>query len=322
MEILGLMELWVSLLELNNYLTSSWKKRFFTKGILNGYYNYVSGSISKGNVSFNVRETTTSSAVIGLNITADNFKANRVVQGTVENSLNVEYLWINTGTTFNNLEFNLQLKKESNSANFVEHQEQAITMPVQQEMLQGDYIDWENEKEIHKWLKVILDGTQNLIQQNTSTDGKYRYAFNILTNLNKQVENCSLLENKAYCDCLKMLGKGETISCIEGFTVINNVLWIYTDGSRLEEFKTKLSNKPITFYIPLVESDKLPFTEEQKAVAKQIKETAHSYKGTTHIFSTDEISPIFDVVYAKDLNTTISNIQALVLNNASEEVNG
>lgn len=197
----------------------------------------------------------------------------------------------------------------NSSSDFVEHQEQTITMPVQQEMLQGDYIDWENEKEIHKWLKVILDGTQNLIQQNTSTDGKYRYAFNILTNFNKQVENCSLLENKAYCDCLKMLGKGETNSCIEGFTVINNVLWIYTDGSTLDEFKTKLANNQMIFYIPLASNDELDFTDEQKVVAKKIKETLHTYKNITHIYSTDEISPIMNVEYAKDLNTQNNNLQ-------------
>lgn len=207
--------------------------------------------------------------------------------------------------------FEFQLWAEYNqiSSTYIKHQEQTITIPVQQEMLEGDSFDWDNEEEDHEWIKIVLDGTQNLIQQSTNIENKYRYAFNVIENLNKEIKSSSVLENKAYSDSLKLLNKEETNSCIEGFTTISNVLWIYTDGSSLEEFKTKLSNKPITFYIPLVKTDKLPFTEEQKAVAKKIKEILHTYKNITRIYSTDEISPIVNVEYAKDLNTQNNNLQ-------------
>ena len=99
------------------------------------------------------------------------------------------------------------------------------------------------------------------------------------------------------------------------------------DLTTVEEFKALLKSKydagtPVEVYYKLAASNELDFTDEQKAVAKKIKETLHTYKNITHIYSTDETSPIMNVEYAKDLNTTISNIQALVLNNASEEVNG
>lgn len=64
-----------------------------------------------------------------------------------------------------------------------------------------------------------------------------------------------------------------------------------------------------TVYYKLETPTKLDFTSGQKAVAKQIKETLHTYKNVTHIYSDDEVSPIIDVEYAKDLNTVISNIE-------------
>ena len=35
----------------------------------------------------------------------------------------------------------------------------------------------------------------------------------------------------------------------------------------------------------------------------------HTYKNITHIYSTDETSPIMNVEYAKDLNTQNNNLQ-------------
>ena len=95
----------------------------------------------------------------------------------------------------------------------------------------------------------------------------------------------------------------------------------------VEEWKAYLKSQyengtPIKLAYITANITELSFTDEQKAVAKQIKETLHTYKNITHIYSADETSPIMNVEYAKDLNTTISNIQALVINNASEEVNG
>ena len=53
----------------------------------------------------------------------------------------------------------------------------------------------------------------------------------------------------------------------------------------------------------------MDFTSEQKAVAKQIKETLHTYKNVTHIYSNDEISPIFDIQYVKDINVENDRLQ-------------
>ena len=61
-----------------------------------------------------------------------------------------------------------------------------------------------------------------------------------------------------------------------------------------------------TVYYKLATATQLDFTTEQKTVKEQIK-NLHSYKNVTHIFSTDEVPPVTDVTYYKDLETTINS---------------
>ena len=55
-----------------------------------------------------------------------------------------------------------------------------------------------------------------------------------------------------------------------------------------------------------------PYTEEQQVVYNQIKE-AYSYKNVTNIFSLDEVSPIIEVAYKKDLETLEKNKEERLL---------
>lgn len=158
----------------------------------------------------------------------------------VKNVFIYAYPWNISGTTGSST-YMLQVEKNSSATDSVEHQEQVIIMPVQQEMLDGDYFDCENEKEVHIWDKIENYNDETITSEYISTTGQL------------------------------------------------------TTGA--------------TVYYKLETPTKLDFTDEQKAVAKQIKETLHTYKNVTHIYSDDEVSPIVSIEYAKDLNTVISNIQ-------------
>lgn len=198
---------------------------------------------------------------------------------------------------------------------------QSVIMPIQQEMLTGDYV---TDVEHHEWRKVVLDGTENWNLQSINSYG--------LANFNYQTGQS---EVEVKFNVLSNYFKAQTTSIAqttnEGiFMQWSNEFFIRVKSNRastIDEFKTFLKSKydegdPVIVYYKLAEPIDLELTSEQKVVAKQIKETLHTYKNVTHIYSDDEISPIVNVEYAKDLNTTISNIQALVLNNASEEVSG
>lgn len=162
-------------------------------------------------------------------------------------------------------------------------EENKVTIPVQQEMLKGDYIDW---RENHNWVKVVLDDTKNIEQQSTLVVNKYRYSFNVQSNIGKAVKNCSINENKAYCDRLELIARGATSTPKQGFTVVNNSIYIYDAGETLAEFKTKISKKPMIFYIPLVNAETVDFTDLQKQAVDKLN-SSKTYIPRTYI-NTDE----------------------------------
>ena len=233
------------------------------------------------------------------------------------------YIAINKDTVFNNFEVKIQIEENTTATSTIEHQEQTITMPVQQKMLKEDYFDWENEKEVHKWNLLSFTGneawsllsgaTSVFLLGNVSGQTYGGHDFSICTHFkyDTRVGGMANLQDETFA--MQYEYSALYVKCNKFTTV--------------EEWKAYLKSQyengtPIKLAYITANITELSFTDEQKAVAKQIKETLHTYKNITHIYSADETSPIMNVEYAKDLNTTISNIQALVLNNASEEVNG
>ena len=69
------------------------------------------------------------------------------------------YFQIDSGVTVNNLVLKPMVEIGSTATGFVEHQSQAFIMPIQQEMLDGDYI---SDVEHHNWRKIILTGEENI----------------------------------------------------------------------------------------------------------------------------------------------------------------
>lgn len=189
-------------------------------------------------------------------------------------------------------------------------QKQEYIIPVQNEMLEGDYFDWNNEEEVHGWKKIILNGTENDSNFSVESNGEYAVinCLNILEN-GKKVD-----ENKILCD--KLVSKYGDTSNTEHIrnassNYPNNIV-IYIKSSRLEEctvaaFKKYLSTNNIIIYYKTAIETRIPFTDEQKAVAKEIQK-ATSYEDTTHIYSTDEVSPVFDVEAVADIRKLIANI--------------
>ncbi len=205
----------------------------------------------------------------------------------------------------------VQIEISSTATKYTQHEEQSYIMPTQSEMLTDDYFDWDNEEEVHNWSRLVLDGTES--DSNFSVESNEEYTvincLNILEN-GKKVD-----ENKILCD--KLISKYGDTSNTEHIrnassNYPNNVV-IYMKSSRLEEstvaaFKKYLSTNNITIYYKTAAETKITFTDEQKAVAKEIQK-ATSYEDTTHIYSTDEVSPIFDVEAVS--TSLISDVQEL-----------
>lgn len=221
-----------------------------------------------------------------------------------------------TGMDVNTYSEEMIFEGENKATDYEAHQEQAIKMPTQQEMLKGDYFDWVNEKEVHKWPKLIFDGTENWLQSGNIYPTFYispdeiASKFGIPTGLKAL---CNYFTQKSNIWGIDQIGF-DTANLRPDHVDFRFCLGSNSTITTLEAWKNKLvemynSGNPLVLYFQIFTQDELDFTDEQKAVAKKIKETLHTYKNITHIYSTDETSSVLNVEYAKDLNTQNNNLQ-------------
>ena len=201
------------------------------------------------------------------------------------------------------------LKQNSTATDYEQHEEQSYIMPVQKEMLTDDYLDWDNGEEVHCWNKLVLNGTENDSNFSVESNGEYTVinCLNILEN-GKKVD-----ENKILCD--KLVSKYGDTSNTEHIrnassNYPNNIV-IYIKSSRLEKstvaaFKKYLSTNNIIIYYKTATEKRIAFTDEQKAVAKELS-NARTYKNVTNI--TTDSKAILSLDYAKDLETQNQKMQ-------------
>ena len=192
-------------------------------------------------------------------------------------------------------------------------QKQEYIMPVQNEMLEGDYFDWNNEEEVHGWKKIILNGTENWQLYSAGTNISRRFGLALTENVpRKETEKYG----KGYSTHFKITqfinGDLSIFLQVEPNNWYIAVTDVNSKWSSIVEFKSWLKAKydagtPVIIYYKTVVETRLKFTDEQKAVAKEIQK-ATSYEDATHIYSTDEVSPIFDVEAVADIRKLITNI--------------
>lgn len=246
----------------------------------------ISGSISGSNIN----NTFFSFAGTGKWISSEIFTESSFNEDTEKT-----VIWINASATFDNAV--IKIWANTDKSDFVKHQSQTAIMPIQQEMLEGDYI---SDVEHHEWKKLVLTGDENWAWNTTK---EITQVFQLDSNINMKNEN-------GYCNCLKtgVAGDAEKI-------VFSSKIFIAINKDRLSTatvngFKEYLKQKyesgtPIIIYYKLAEAIDLELTEEQKA----IRDTKlYTYKNITNIAVSDELASI-DVEYKKDLETEHNKLQ-------------
>jgi len=195
---------------------------------------------------------------------------------------------------------------------------QTAIMPIQQEMLEGDYVA---DVEHHRWKKLVLTGNENWIKG--YDDGSERENFGFRVNLEelKQIDKTqNFVLCGALCNYLKeslffvndiskeVWGNLNTfaLSMSAQYTLALNIKNINT----VEELKIFLNSKyeagtPVTIYYKLTEPLNLELTAEQKG----IRDTKlYTYKNVTNIAVSDKLASI-DVEYKKDPTTEHDDLQ-------------
>ena len=218
----------------------------------------------------------------------------------------------------------IQIEQGLKATNFVEHQSQTVTMPVQQEMLEGDYID---DVEHHEWGKIILTGEedwkanwQNNDQKNSKSfalpvsffgNKIPNYAESALKNnlsshfseifstvWSKDVDSYAINISPEYSFQIRLTK--ETLKYNDNVT--NNELKILFQSWLKSQYN---AGTPVIVYYKLATPLDLELTTEQKAIREQ---KLHTYKNVTNIDVSDELASI-DVNYKKDLTTEHDELQ-------------
>ena len=198
----------------------------------------------------------------------------------------------------------IQIEQGLKATNFVEHQSQTVTMPIQQEMLEGDYID---DVEHHEWGKIILTGNDfnYLVQQNKNGLNCFIFRHPLVKIKGRIISN--MLKNNA--DIWNTTQYIDSVTVSSSKNIINIMLSDTTITTEAQ-FKEKLqelynAGTPIILYYKLATLLDLELTEEQKAIREQ---KLHTYKNVTNIDVSDELASI-DVNYKKDLTTEHDELQ-------------
>ena len=84
------------------------------------------------------------------------------------------------------------------------------------------------------------------------------------------------------------------------------------NGSDLTTFKNWLSNHNIPVYFISKNPADIECTPEQNEILDKIEQEAQTYKNVTHIYSTDEVSPVNSIEYIKDIETLINKATTVV----------
>ena len=285
--------------------------------------------IVKANTKYYLRWELISGTVSGANIFMNPIlkkgwiNKDTFVESSVTEDSEISGIWINGGAVFSNAKIKIWISKSQND--FTKHQSQTVTMPAQQEMLEGDYID---DVEHHEWKKIILTGEETIIYYNapsTEIANNLDTAYftigisekaqgnsnNIISNMFKNLYTASAIWGNA----------SSTSETLKESIAVDAAIRLRINKDRLEGYDNSLTgNEKITLlktYIkskydsgtPVIVSYKLAtpldleLTTEQKAIREQ---KLHTYKNVTNISLSNDLSSV-DVSYNKDVETITKN---------------
>lgn len=240
-------------------------------------------------------------------VNINNFSLNTVKTIEFLSEQDVEFKMNFSGNSNSEI-FEFQLWAELNdTTEYEQHKFQTVIMPVQQELLEDDYVA---DVEHHEWKKLILLGDESWNIGNVTIDEVQHKQFYIsqtyLASARTQAFSNTFKNN------LVETNIKENYFYLGGnLLVICNVKKDNAEITTVDDFKTYLQQQneagtPVTIYYKLATQTDLELTSEQKAVRETILNT---YKNITNINLSDELASI-DVEYKKDQDTINKNYES------------
>ena len=286
---------------------------------------YESGSYTSGNTYYNLKliYKDGTNTTINMNRSIDTYKNDVSNTITLEKDV-VAYQIIGSGYQIIGLNGELIYEFQ------LEYQPQTITMPIQQEMLTGDYIE---DIEHHEWKKLIITGDEIItyynapsivIANNLNTayftinisERAQGNSNNIISNMFKNLYTASAVWGNA-SSTSENLKESIAVDSSIRLRINKNRLEGYdnslTSNEKIVLLKTYLKSlydagNPLIVYYKLATPTNLELTAEQKAIREQ---KLYTYKNITNISLSDELASV-DISYKKDQNTVNNKLQSQI----------
>ena len=185
---------------------------------------------------------------------------------------------------------------------YIEHEEQTAIFPLEEGQIlhEGDTIE---DKIVQR--RGTIDLSSLTWNKATTTDSQGN-TFGFYATLTERPKQNETQKNFALCNILRQQKRSEvTIIDTEGFYLGKyDALYIKIKQSLIPngtvaELNTLLTDTNATLEYELATPIEIPFTEAQRTAKAQI-DSLQTYKGITHISSTNDPSPLFTIQYVKE----------------------
>ena len=319
----------------DNVIIEICNKNLFDKNNVNKFLGYIDGNGNlnegdksrktlyikcKANTNYTVLKIISSRFRVGTFKTIEN--TSHMISGVFDDNSEKTALTINSGDgaiyiavtyyaggidTLSEEEIldSIQIEESSTATDYISHQSQNITIPIQQEMLEGDYID---EVEHHEWGKVVLDG-ENIKFTDKSGTLNNMFITSAISKFKKPSSNSeeipvisnyfkSSSTNYIYANSVEGINIRVDKKICVGFGLENEI-------TTVEQANEWLKEHNVILYAPLEEPLDLELTSEQKAIMNQ---KLYTYKNITNIDTDNELASL-DVTYKKDIETEHNKLQ-------------
>lgn len=228
------------------------------------------------------------------------------------------FIRVLSGVTVNDTIYPMLRLSTETDDTYVEAKKENYISPVQQEMLEGDYID---DVEHHEWGKIILNGTESWLTSSAPNQVSTTYfASNFY--FAKSNSNYSISNYFSYVPDLWSKDKeGVYIDFFHGNDL--RIRISKEKASTIAEFKSLLKSKydegnPVIIYYKLATPIDLALTEEQSNIQSQLTNNSN-YLSQTNL-STDEGLAILKAKYPGTPSTQIPSA-VLTLGNIGNIIN-
>lgn len=200
--------------------------------------------------------------------------------------VNIQYNgWLIFATDLN--AYDIQIEEGSTATSYVEHQEESYIMPIQQEMLEDDYID---DVEHHEWGKYIFTGEETILVGKVEDITFFNISVGDLSDFN-YIDDKTLNYMCTHFKAIKVVDRYQNNTFF--INVGKKAIFCSKEITTIDDFKACLkerydSGNPVIIYYQLKTPIELELTDEQKAISKYLQ----PYDGETTILTIDKLATI------------------------------